>query len=602
MARKFSLKDNPIFQRLEVPKPRETRAQPDATGSSAEVDIDEGQKEPRKKSPANFDPQILTHKEKEQETNSSEEATHQRQSDFDPNSQRESPKEGQNSASISPSQYESRSSTPLPRDYSEGQKQTINFRPSNSPPPRSQETEKPSEADVTSVVTASTGDVDQGKVQERKISTEGPEEIDQGSGPRECKGDIEAQILSLKKIPSKRESLSSDHRPNTTSEEFPPGTGRIEDLGLKDHLDKSLFFSFYNEVTDDLLPLLDAAEQVLYSRLFRLSYGFNRNYCAVSQPVLGEKTGLSRNTVRTSLQSLIQKNWIHVVEAGNHISTTYRVFLPREKKEGSEIDPQNQNPRNRPSKYDRQDLSVKFRSSKTDNQEGQKTAVQNLLGKPEELEFTSSKRYLQSPQPYSDPQKMTPLTITNNSFTLSPRELDHQSNYQGSHSSFLSTSAHKLVDQFYALLNQQPSTAKREKSVSECMALLRDGFSVEQVDYAVRWLVAQYPTTGSFSRVAHFIDQALKAKEEEQQEAEIEGRKKAEVEQLQLEEKRLEEEGKRIDEVKASLSAEELDALSQEASQLIEQEHGLVRFGRETLIQLKVRDRIRARYLKPDRS
>src|SRR5207247_9442120 len=70
----------------------------------------------------------------------------------------------------------------------------------------------------------------------------------------------------------------------------------------------------------------------------------------------------------------------------------------------------------------------------------------------------------------------------------------------------------------------------------------------------------------------------------------------------ELEEKRLEEEGKRIDEVKASLSAEELDAISQEASQLIEQEHGLVRFGRETLIQLKVRDRIRARYLKPDSS
>ena len=84
MARKFSLKDNPIFQRLEVPKPRETRSQLDATGSSAEVDIDEGQKETRKIRPAKLDPQILTRKEKEQETNSSEEATPQRQSDFDP--------------------------------------------------------------------------------------------------------------------------------------------------------------------------------------------------------------------------------------------------------------------------------------------------------------------------------------------------------------------------------------------------------------------------------------------------------------------------------------------------------------------------------------
>src|SRR3989442_15185172 len=133
---------------------------------------------------------------------------------------------------------------------------------------------------------ASTGDVDKGEVQERKISTEGPEEEDQRSGARESKGDIEAQILSLKKIPPKRESLSSDHRPHTTSEEFPLGTGRVGDLGLKDHLDKSLFFSFYNEVTDELLPLLYAAKQVLYSRLFRLSSGFNRNYSEVTQPVV----------------------------------------------------------------------------------------------------------------------------------------------------------------------------------------------------------------------------------------------------------------------------------------------------------------------------
>ena len=36
-----------------------------------------------------------------------------------------------------------------------------------------------------------------------------------------------------------------------------------QNLRLKDHLDKSLFFSFFNEMVDDLLPLLVANEQVL---------------------------------------------------------------------------------------------------------------------------------------------------------------------------------------------------------------------------------------------------------------------------------------------------------------------------------------------------
>jgi Helix-turn-helix domain len=102
-------------------------------------------------------------------------------------------------------------------------------------------------------------------------------------------------------------------------------------LRLKDHLDKSMFFSFFNEMVDDLLPTLDSNEQVLYIRLFRLSYGFNRNYCTVSQSLLIERTGFSRNTVRTGLQSLTQKGWLRVADAGNRVSTTYLVVLPRDK-------------------------------------------------------------------------------------------------------------------------------------------------------------------------------------------------------------------------------------------------------------------------------
>ena len=121
------------------------------------------------------------------------------------------------------------------------------------------------------------------------------------------------------------------------------------EIALQDHLDKGLFFGFYNEVADELLPTLPPAAQVLYSRLFRLSYGFNRNYCTVSQPLLMERTGLSRNTIRTALQALLEDRWIQIIGAGNRISTTYRVILPREKHLGEMA---------RASKIDTQRLSV----------------------------------------------------------------------------------------------------------------------------------------------------------------------------------------------------------------------------------------------------
>ena len=128
---------------------------------------------------------------------------------------------------------------------------------------------------------------------------------------------------------------------------------------LQDHLDKALFFGFYNEVADELLPTLPPAAQVLYSRLFRLSYGFNRNYCTVSQPLLMERTGLSRNTIRTALQTLLDDRWIQIIGAGNRVSTTYRVILPREKhlgeqSRGSKIDTQNWRVKNRHSELESQ--------------------------------------------------------------------------------------------------------------------------------------------------------------------------------------------------------------------------------------------------------
>ncbi len=135
--------------------------------------------------------------------------------------------------------------------------------------------------------------------------------------------------------------------------------------------------------------------------------------------------------------------------------------------------------------------------------------------------------------------------------------------------------------------------------MQECLDLLQEGFTIDEVDYAISWLVTHHPTTGSFSRLAHFIDQALKeramppsrsaphqppmAQEEEDREAK---QRLAEEEQQR----------KRIEEAKAALSSECLAHLYEEAQRLIRQENPNIRFGENILIQLKLDELIWDRY------
>ena len=375
------------------------------------------------------------------------------------------------------------------------------------------------------------------------------------------------------------------------------------ELGFKDHLDKSLFFGFFNKMVDDLLPRLDPNEQVLYIRLFRLSYGFNRNYCTVSQSLLIERTGFSRNTIRTSLQSLVQKGWINIAEAGNRVSTTYQVMLPREKRPESQTggaipDPQNLTVIDRSSENDAHSMSPKNRGSGNNPPEGQNLALQDLSLKKRPSNI-SMKTITYDRGSNFEGQELPPLlnTFTNNSLTLLARE--SWSNHEGQNLTFNSLifSARELVDKFYSSLGQRPSKTKRQKSIEECLRLLLEGFTVEEVDYAITWLIRYHPTTGAFSRLVHFIDQAIKERQTEQQAREADQTQAHAAEHRHLEQQRMEEERQQIEEVKTSLPAEMLEGLYQEARQVIEEESPHLKFGKDLMIQVKLNELVKLRYL-----
>jgi hypothetical protein len=67
--------------------------------------------------------------------------------------------------------------------------------------------------------------------------------------------------------------------------------------------------------------------------------------------------------------------------------------------------------------------------------------------------------------------------------------------------------------------------------------------------------------------------------------------------QCKAQEQRTREENQQIEEVQASLSAETLEVLRQEAGQRVAQEYGKVEFGQQTLIRLKMEEMIRERYV-----
>jgi hypothetical protein len=373
--------------------------------------------------------------------------------------------------------------------------------------------------------------------------------------------------------------------------------------GLKDHLDKSLFFSFFNEMVDDLLPTLDPNEQILYIRLFRLSYGFNRNYCTVSQSLLIERTGFSRNTVRTSLQSLTQKGWIKVMEAGNRVSTTYLVVLPRDKitrsqPRGVESDPQKLTVMERPSDHGGRDLSRNMRGSGSDPPEGQNSDLQKLT-----LNKRSSEQN-EDPNTYDsglnfEGQELPPLlkAFTHNSLTLRGR--DRRSSGEGQDMTLhaLTLSARELVDKFYSRLGQRPSKVKREKNLEECLNLLLEGFTVEEVDYAITWLIQHHPTTGSFARLSHFIDQAIKEWQTEQRVQKADGEQSRAAEQQRTKDRQMEEERQQIEDAKALLPPEALEGLYREAKHLIEEESPGLKFGKELMIRIKLNELVKLRYL-----
>jgi len=136
---------------------------------------------------------------------------------------------------------------------------------------------------------------------------------------------------------------------------------------------------------------------------------------------------------------------------------------------------------------------------------------------------------------------------------------------------------------------------KRERGLTVLARLLQDGYTIDEIAYAIDWTIASISGLHSIGILPEVMGQALARRERlltdsgaqpnRQAVEESSARVQAEAEQRQIEA------------MKATFSPELLKALHEDARALVVEEHPNLKFGQDILIRLKVDELVKAQYL-----
>jgi hypothetical protein len=88
------------------------------------------------------------------------------------------------------------------------------------------------------------------------------------------------------------------------------------------------YYPTFNDISDRLVPelKLDAYEQVVVYRMYRLSRGWQKDSCVIGHTKLANSTNLSRSTVQKTVARLIERGLIEYLGDCGNDGTEYRVL------------------------------------------------------------------------------------------------------------------------------------------------------------------------------------------------------------------------------------------------------------------------------------
>jgi hypothetical protein len=375
--------------------------------------------------------------------------------------------------------------------------------------------------------------------------------------------------------PESPESLPKES-PEPISEEAAPPKRKSIPLRTDVKIARN-FFATPNEVIDVIAPLQTPAEECVYRRLFRWSYGWQRNHCRASIPLLLSTSKMkSRNTVRKALRGLLDKGHIaeYIDDSGridiNNNGTLYIVHLPEE------ID-------GLPERGSNSEGGLKYKGGAKNNP-GQKinpldetvdTSTSSEGGlKNDRLKNEGGSNFRRVKINPPDGQKMTGQKMNPPAQTPANKgSTKGGSNFEGSkngpiknsikNNSKNTLSPDSIVHLFYTGIGQEDiSQDEREKALSIIEKLQKKGkrkYTLEEIAFAVKWIhenrTEPLRTFGIMPSIMHQAMRAKKAADKVQAET-------ARVTAAEEERRRLEGE---IQEMRSKMSEDELNELGEKA-------------------------------------
>ena len=348
-----------------------------------------------------------------------------------------------------------------------------------------------------------------------------------------------------------------------------------------------------NEMHDIMAQKLDKpAQGVLYSFFWRKSWGYGKNYCRIGYSAIVKSTCIrSKWEAIDAVSMLKEKKFIvQALKQDGEPDTTqsgtiYRIFTPQEitsgmSEEGVLLS----------SIPDNGILCISI--SDNNSAEIQYTDIQHTDMLNNSIPDNNTPDLNQGGN--SEPGRYTEKQYTEKQYTFKEDNLKN------------SLSQEEIIFRFYDCIGQKKLTNTKKERARECIKeLIKEGFSIEDVAFAVEWtLNNSKEKVYDFSILKHTISQAIADKEKvEAKQAMLQEQERLAT-QEKVEEERLEKEREEIEAFKEKLEPKEREKLRQRALEEISKMGGVKQeFITEILIRAKENEILKAELeiLKPSR-
>ncbi len=292
------------------------------------------------------------------------------------------------------------------------------------------------------------------------------------------------------------------------------------------------YHKFDNDVSDILAKDQTPIEQAIYHRLYRLSYGYNKNTCQVGMGALARacNIGSSSKTVKKAIQGLIDKEHIMVLEDHQHNvkGTKYRIFLPCEVPniESSTVVESTivNNTVVDATVVNNTIVDANPTITSDDATVVNNTVVGNTTVDPTVVESTvvyNSDTVVNNTTVKNTTVPVDPLltgidaTVVNSTVVNLAPFKDKERQFKNTLSPGIYNILINIIGDFYKKVGQSKITReKRERAEINIQELLAESFSPEDIQFAVEWTLENAKEKPyDFSMIKHTIGQAMAEKE-----------------------------------------------------------------------------------------